>query len=213
MAEELPPVSELLRIQLRTLYRFDTLGRLKVPAPRLVVTSGHGERLVRTREDIAEHVSLRWISCEDDSQLRGMVAGHGEISREHRGPAYVLPATGTTDETVVAIRGGVTLHPELIARGWQPSERPPYVGVVRDGVVVSVCFSAAECERAAEAGVETATEYRGRGLVLEAVRAWAATVQASGRLALYSTTWDNEASRRVAAKLGAFEYGEDWHLT
>ena len=219
MAEAFPPVSDLLRIQLRTLYRFDTLGRLKAmtsdaerSVPRVVVVSGGSERLVRTRHDVPEAACRAWLACESDDVLRDRVASQAPIETEYRGPAYVLPPVEPPSD-VVRVNLGVPLHPELLARGWKPIERGPYVAVVRDGLAVSLCFSAAECSEAAEAGVETATDYRGRGLVAEAVRGWAAAVQASGRLALYSTTWENEASRRVAEKLGAFEYGEDWHLT
>jgi hypothetical protein len=219
VSDPLPPVPELLRIQLRTLYRFDRLGRLKAMtsdaervAPRIVVVSGGGQRLVRTRNDIPESACRAWLACESDDVLRDRVARQAPIETEYRGPAYVLPPVEPPSD-VVHVNLGVPLHPELLARGWKPIERGPYVAVVRDGLAVSLCFSAAECGEAAEAGVETATAYRGRGLVVEAVRGWAAAVQASGRLALYSTTWENEASQRVAEKLGAFEYGEDWHLT
>ena len=221
MPEPLPTVGELLRIQLRTIYRFDALGRITArdsepgrPAPRIVVLSGGGERLIRVRHDIPEATCRAWLACPKDDDLRARVAGHSPIETEYRGPACALPTvTAPPGDGVVEVGPGVPLHPELVARGWKPAERGPYVAVIRDGLAVSLCFSAAECAEAAEAGVETATEYRGRGLVLDAVRAWAAALQASGRLALYSTTWENEASQRVAAKLGAFEYGENWHLT
>lgn len=216
---DLPSSRELLRIQLRTLYRFDALGRVEAltgeperTAPRVVVVTGDGERLIRVRRDIPEAASRKWLACGGDGDLRAHVAGHAPIETEYRGPAFVLPAQASAADSE-AIGEGHQLHPDLVARGWRQVERGPYVGVVRDGLVVSVCFSAAECAEAAEAGVETATDYRGRGLVELAVAAWARALQGEGRLALYSTTWENAASRRVAAKLGAFEYGEDWHLT
>jgi predicted GNAT family acetyltransferase len=55
--------------------------------------------------------------------------------------------------------------------------------------------------------------YRGLGLGALAVRSWAAAVQRSGRIALYSTSWDNLPSQGIAARLGAQQYGENWHLT
>ena len=42
--------------------------------------------------------------------------------------------------------------------------------------------------------------------------AWARAIQDSGRLALYSTWWENSASLSVARKLGGRFYGEDFHL-
>lgn len=215
----LPSEAELLRIQLRTLYAFDRLGRIVRRAgdpertpPRVAISSGGGERLLRVRHDVPEAHVRKWLACIDEQQFPRLVAAHSPVEDEYRGPAFVLPPTeGATEAEVITPRH--VLHPELVARGWLPQERAPYVGVVRDGLVVSVCFCAAESLEAAEAGVETAASYRGQGLVALAVRAWANAVQGEGRLALYSTTWENEASRRVAAKLGAFEYGENWHLT
>lgn len=203
---------DLLRIQLRTLFRLDSLGRLVPPSPRVFVGGATGERLVRIRGDIHESTSRRWLRCVEDAELRELVEAHAPITNEYRGPAYVLPELAPPADAV-EVRPGIALHPELAARGWMPAEQPPYVGVVRDGVVVAVCFSARSTAAAAEAGVETVESYRGQGLGTVAVARWAAAVQASNRLALYSTTWDNLASQRVAAHLGAREYGEDWHLT
>jgi len=210
-----PPVPsdiDLLRIQVRTLFRLDAVGRLVPPSPRIFVGSAAGERLFRIRSDIHESTSRRWLRCAGDSELRELVEAHAPITAEYRGPAYALPPL-TPPPEAVEIRPGAALHPELVARGWMPVEQPPYFGVICDGLVVAVCFSARSTPEAAEAGVETAESYRGRGLATLAVAGWAAAVQASSRLALYSTTWENTGSQRVAAHLGAREYGEDWHLT
>ena len=67
-------------------------------------------------------------------------------------------------------------------------------------------------DEAAEAGVETLEAFRHQGLALAAVACWARAVQQTGRLALYSTSWDNEASLAVARRLSARIYGEDWHV-
>jgi RimJ/RimL family protein N-acetyltransferase len=66
---------------------------------------------------------------------------------------------------------------------------------------------------AAEAGVETLAAFRGKGYAIAAVAGWAAAVQQSQRIALYSTSWQNQASQAVAKKLGAVSYGEDWSIT
>jgi hypothetical protein len=153
------------------------------------------------------------MACEDDDGLRGLVEAHAPVTHEYRGPAFLLPPLAPSDEDTVALDASIRLHPELVERGWKHDETPPYFGVVRDGFVVALCYSARSSAEAAEAGAETASDYRGRGLILHAVAAWAAAVQRSGRLALYSTEWTNAASRRVAAKLGALEYGENWHLS
>lgn len=88
----------------------------------------------------------------------------------------------------------------------------PVIVALEDGVAVSICHSPASSERAAEAGVFTAESARGRGHAVAVVSRWARALQESGRRPLYSTTWDNAASRSVAAKLGLEIYGEDFNL-
>lgn len=213
---------DLIRLQLRAGFVLDRHGRLlavnepnRPPAPRVAIAIARGERVIRVRHDVPEHVARRWLACTDDDELLGRVAAHREVAAEHRGPAFVLPPTGEPGERVVepGAPGAPPLHPGLVARGWGLSEARPYAGVVRDGYIVAVCYSSRDGVEACEAGVETVSDYRGRGLATVAVRAWAAAVQRSGRVALYSTTWENEASRRVAARLGAEQYAELWRLT
>jgi predicted GNAT family acetyltransferase len=72
-----------------------------------------------------------------------------------------------------------------------------------------MCFSSRTSAYAAEAGVETAPEFRGRGYASAVVTRWAEVVRQSGRRPLYSTSWDNLASQGVAKKLGLILYGED----
>jgi len=78
--------------------------------------------------------------------------------------------------------------------------RAPMLALVEDGYVVSVCFCARRSAEAAEAGLETAEHFRGRGLGPRVTAAWALAIRASGRLPLYSTSWSNEPSLAVARK-------------
>jgi RimJ/RimL family protein N-acetyltransferase len=89
---------------------------------------------------------------------------------------------------------------------------PPQPTGPRQVDVPSSCYSSRVGRVADEAGVETPPQHRGRGYAPIAVAAWARRVQAEGKLALYSTSWENRASQRVAAKLGGRLYGEDWHV-
>jgi hypothetical protein len=89
----------------------------------------------------------------------------------------------------------------------------PVVIAFADGQPASVCHSPRGCSTfAAEAGVETLEPFRSRGLATAAVARWAKAIQSTGRLALYSTSWENAASLGVARRLSARLYGEDWHL-
>jgi hypothetical protein len=131
----------------------------------------------------------------------------------HSGPGFCFPAEPASiggAEVVGNDIAGVRTVPELDwIRELTLRERPIAVALSSDGDVVSVCHSARSTERGAEAGLETATQYRGRGLAVAVVAAWAAAVNAEGWLPLYSTEWSNGASRAVARKLGLVMYGED----
>lgn len=213
---------DLVRLQLRTAFLLDRQGRLlavnephRPEAPRVFLAIAGAERLVRVRHNVPEAVAREWLACAgDDAALAARVAAHQPITNQHRGPAYVLPPLNAELGQTIFVRsaGDPPLHPELVARGWGLTEPEPYAGVVRDGHIVAVCYSSRDGAEACEAGVETATTYRGQGLGALVVRAWAAAVQRSGRHALYSTSWDNLPSQRIAARLGARQYGENWHL-
>ena len=129
------------------------------------------------------------------------------------GPAFAFPETVEEPEATVLLD-----EVWLLARhfsGWTAAEIPgrsPIAAVVEDGDAVSVCFCARRSDAAAEAGLETASEYRGRGLGPQVAAAWALAVRASGRIPLYSASWANGASLAVARKLGLVAYASGWSL-
>ena len=87
------------------------------------------------------------------------------IGRVDSGPAFMFP------EAIAQPRGTVFIEDiqllEHYFPGWKASEIPkrtPIVALVEEGHVVSVCFCARRFNAAAEAGLETAMAFRGRGL-------------------------------------------------
>jgi predicted GNAT family acetyltransferase len=100
-------------------------------------------------------------------------------------------------------------------RGWVPGEiaegRAPVLAIVEDGHPASICFCARRSTHFAEAGLETAAPYRGRGLAQRVTTAWARACRAAGREPLYSTAWSNHASLAVARKLGLRQYASYWN--
>ena len=89
----------------------------------------------------------------------------------------------------------------------------PIVAVLENGHAVTVCFCARRASFAAEAGLETAPPFRGRGFGPRVAAAWALAMRASGRTPLYSTSWSNDASLAVASKLGLIPYAATWNLS
>ena len=75
-------------------------------------------------------------------------------------------------------------------------------GAIIDGRLVATAFSSAISERYREIGVVTEPAYRGQGLAQATAALLAAGVQARGRGVVWSTSEENLASRRVAARLG-----------
>lgn len=206
---------------MRTLYRVDRLGRLvcvndigEPAAPRLFVgTARDGSRILRVGAGVGEREWRALLRCAGDPDaVRATLEARAPVSREQRGPAYVLPADLRAGSRTVPVTDPAVLHPELAPWGPELELRRPCFGVMDGGLVVSICCCARTTAEAAEAGVETASAFRGRGMAADAVTAWAEAVIASGRVAFYSTSRENLASQAVARKLGAVEFGEDWNL-
>jgi len=82
-----------------------------------------------------------------------------------------------------------------------------------DGHAVSIGTSVRLTRVAHQDGVDTCRAYRGRGFAPRVVTAWAQAVRDIGRIPLYSTSWQNEASRAVARKLHLICFGSDVHIT
>ena len=132
----------------------------------------------------------------------------------YSGPAFTFPEEIARPDDTIFIKNVRLLEHHF--SGWDSSEIPassPIVALIEDGHAVSVCFCSRRSDVAAEAGVETAIEFRGRGLASRVAAAWALAVRDSGRVPLYSTSWDNTASLAVAQKLGLVAYASSWSIT
>ncbi|MFD6431839.1 GNAT family N-acetyltransferase [Streptomyces venezuelae] len=101
---------------------------------------------------------------------------------------------------------------------WEPGEWAELVAgragewamAVHDGSPVSICHTPAADARAAEAGIWTRADFRGRGLAPAAVAAWSLRARRDKEVLFYSTTADNHASRAVARTLGLTPLGWIW---
>jgi hypothetical protein len=226
----------LIEIQLEVLLARDTHDRLTTtrdpsprPAPRLFMgRSAEGnvwgvrhdvdpaikielDRLCRTEPKIDAPAVGRLPACRE--RIVGLLA---PIEFEWRGPAYVLPNELPHDDRAREVNAAesaewIETFPWL-AEHFQALS--PVAIAFEDGKAAAVCHAPrGRTAVAAEAGVETLEPFRRLGLGTAAVACWARAVQRSGRLALYSTSWANQASQAIAHRLSALLYGEDWHLT
>ena len=144
-------------------------------------------------------------------------AGEMSAAGETRGPAFRFGARVEVP-LVADVRLIDEASADLLERFFPYTRsvlawRAPVVGVVVDGVVVSACYSARRRPLACEAGVATMEPYRGRGFGALVVSTWRDAVEREGRRPLYSTTWDNGASRAIARRLGLVAYADTLALT
>jgi RimJ/RimL family protein N-acetyltransferase len=230
---------ELLELQVEALFTHDAGGRIcfvNEPggdrAPRFFFGRTREGNLWRVRDDLPEDVARRLEGLAEAEPVHGdlraeprqiasfrAVLGVGrEVGPAYFGPAYRFPdeipapASEATRLTYADLRLLERLGWNIHAEATQFAAREPYLAVISDGAAVSVCFCARITARAAEAGLETLPGYRGRGYGPVVTAAWARAIRESGRIPLYSTSWDNPASRAVAHKLGLVQYGTDLSL-
>jgi RimJ/RimL family protein N-acetyltransferase len=227
---------ELLRLHVEALFRHDARSRLVETnewapraAPRFYLGSAAGGQVRRFRADLSEaQIDALELLCRDepvdadpprsprrrDALVRALVAP-GEVGRVWSGPAYAFPADAPEGRGCIAIGAA---NADLLRGGFDAwlddvPHRQPFVASLDSGRVVSVCTSARITALAHEAGVETLSAFRRRGHAANAVAAWATAVRARGALPLYSTSFENVGSQRVAAKLGLSLYGVDFHVS
>ena len=231
-----PTALDLMELHVRTLFRHDDAGRLSAvnevtdqPPPSLFLGRTLIGNLWRVRRDL--HVTLvreleTIVALErvatDLRQspvpfqcLLDVLNQHAPVKRVWQGPAWHFP-----DEIVPPndIRTVIVTNIELLSatfggevESWVDCH--PCLAVVEHDVPVAVCFSSRSSAAASEAGVETLAAFRGRGYASAVTAAWARAIRDLGRIPLYSTSWDNLASRGVARRLGLTLYGADVHFT
>ncbi len=217
-------------LHLRTSFLLDGDGRISRarspepnPGPLFSLIRGTSSCAWAVRADVPRHIAdeLDGLAREEPpaSGLRDAPV-HAERymsllgGKVYAGPAFIFPGVIARPSGTVFIDDLQLLEHHFT--GWTMGEIPrasPIVAAVEEGHVVSVCFCARRSDTAAEAGLETAAAFRGRGLGPRVTAAWALALRASGRVPLYSTSWSNEASLAVARKLGLVAYASTWSLS
>ncbi len=229
----------LMKIQVDTLFVHDNDERLRFinepfrpedhPAPVVFIGRTRCGSVVRFRYDIPEALCKRvqaiiqtqplsdklYESPSYLAKVKDLLTPHITMDRQWMGPAYRFPdSLGVSPEVVRIDRstayllefGFSDLIPEL-------DHCQPVVAIVEGDKAVSICQSVRKSVEAEEAGVDTLLSHRGKGYAAQVVARWAGLVREQGRIPLYSTSWDNRASQRVAEKLGLQLYGVDIHIS
>ena len=226
----------LMRLHVEALFTHDARGDLLLvndvgggPAPRFFLGRTVDGAVQRYRSDVSDELrrALAAASVIDargadgfDTPLSALpyeaiLARDAVVARTWIGPAFCFPPDlPSSDNTVLVTEANAHLLPPHLA-DWTPDVQlhPPMFARIVNGHAAAVCCSVRITDEADEAGVETAPPYRGRGYAAQVVAAWARAVRDMGRAPLYSTSWQNEASRAVARKLGLIQFGSDLHIT
>ena len=216
-------------LHLHTLFLLDNAGRIlgtrepdPEPGPRFALIRGRTSCAWAVRADVPQGIAEELDSLAraeppvadfrdapvNAERYRSLVGG--EV---YAGPAFSFPKTVEQPDDTVNVNALPLLSRHF--SGWTAAELPgrsPIAAAMVNGHAVSVCFCARRSETAAEAGLETAEVFRGQGFGAQVTAAWALAVRASGRVPLYSTSWENGASLAVARKLGLVAFACGWSL-
>jgi hypothetical protein len=232
-----PSSLELAEAHVRALFRTTDDGCIvetnETPpgrAPRVFVARTRAGTLCRPRHDLPSALATELRRLVRDlpplpeptgdatvyAALRATVDADGPITHQWHGPAYAFdgPALDPHPD-VVEIREEREL---FVGRPFEDfrtdlDHHRPLFAIVRDGMVVAAGFSARTTDREAEAGVNTHVDHRGQGYGAAVVNVWRLAIERSGRVPLYSTSYDNLSSQAVTRRLGLRQYAETFALT
>lgn len=216
---------ELLECHVQVLYKHNESNRItqinELPfdnAPRIYIGTTKNSKIVRYSDRLEENLILdleRVIHSSSKIELAEVINTLNttkQLSNMWIGPAYVFPTLRMQTSTkVIEITDSnkELLKPNFPYTYEEFEYKQPCYAIVQDDIAVSICCSARQTQMAAEASLYTLEEFRGKGYGLEVSNAWAIDIQSQGRIALYSTSWDNFSSQSVAKKLNLIQYGTD----
>jgi len=226
-----------MELHIQTLYRCDPNGRLRCvnevgdpAAPRFYMGRTPQGNTWRFRNDLPTNVveeldrlcRMEPVSADlvnppqSCAAIRAALQRHSPMAEEYRGLAYRI-VEDTQPRSPVVLISHANLELVRVGFPWilslpRDKDVGPIAAVIEQGRAVSICYCSRLPAQATEAGVETLPAFRGRGYATDAVAGWAAEVRRLGVVPLYSTSWSNRASQRIAHKLRMMLYGEDWSI-
>ena len=232
------PPTDLALLGLRAEMALDGHGRLAATFGVTIVLSGEGQVLF-VGSDVPDTLAQALVNAVGTSlpapapdgeppalgACRTILAPAGVPLSLQSGPCYLIEPDALFETPTHIVRSDTPLiaRPHLVNPGnWEREEWDellegvlgPWAMAVAEGEVVSICHTPGPMtERAAECGVWTHPDFRGRGLAAAVTATWADILRPGGRRLFYSTDAGNRSSQRVAARLGLRLIGWTWSLT
>jgi hypothetical protein len=222
---------DLMKRQVEALFTHDAAGRIVrqnepngPAAPLFFLGCTAGGNVWRVRHDVSSDVAEQLDTVAGREPVVATLPERPQCADEiirlfdgaasaTGGPAFCFDEVIPDAIGAVRVeRGATVLRDEFAWLVAELEDRRPCFAIIRDEVAVSVCFSSRRSLRACEAGVETLAAHRGKGYATAVTAAWARAVREEGLTPLYSTSWQNTASRAVARQLGLIQYGADWSV-
>jgi GNAT acetyltransferase len=191
----------------------------RVPAHLAATLAIEAETSGPSRDlDTPPHELARWRAMLEDELGEPITLTSGS------GPSYLVDGTSITFPTgSTLIRSDGADLSQLRAANpgnWAAEEwldllagrLGPWVMATQGPRIVSICHTPVSNAEAAEAGVWTHPDFRGRGLASATTAEWTALVGPTRRLLFYSASRFNRSSLGVAARLGLRRIGTLWQL-
>jgi GNAT superfamily N-acetyltransferase len=231
-----PSDRDLMRFHVEALFTHDAEGHLLrvnvpdgAPAPRFFLGRTADGAVLRFRHDVDDNVRRELEAASEDdhrreptidspanpSRYETILARAAPVQKTWLGPAFHFPPELPPMGDTIFVTELNSQILESFLQEWIPDAHTgqPMVVTAVDDNAVAVCCTVRRTDMAHEAGVETVPAFRGRGYAAQVVAAWARAVRDLGQVPLYSTSWQNEASRAVARKLALIQFGSDLHIT
>ncbi|MFL0506781.1 GNAT family N-acetyltransferase [Ureibacillus sp. 179-F W5.1 NHS] len=219
---------ELMRHHVKVLFKHNTENRITVVneppydvAPLVFIGTTRDGSVVRYSNSLnadivekLEHVTR--TNPTDLGKVIKVLSIDYELNDLSFGPAYVFPNVrerSVRKAIKVTYENKELLKPHFPYTFEDFDYKQSCFVIVEDNIVVSICCSARKSLMADEASVFTHEDYRGRSYGIDVTNAWAAEVQKQGRIALYSTSWNNFVSQSLARKLQLIQYGTDIQIS
>ncbi len=217
---------DLLRLEMDTLWGPDVYGRPLRKHPLVAIaiaTEGMAVRWGPTVPNDLREMDTLEIGSPIQAHLDRFRERLGP-TRESGGPSYVFGGEepSSSSHRVVTSESEsasmlATLRPEVWGdpQEWADllvGDFGPWAIGVAENRVTAVCYTPVGSRSAAEAGVWTHPEARGRGWATSVTAAWARAAGPRFDTLFYSTGFENAASQGVARKLRLRPIGTIAHL-